>query len=407
MPAITDYFGKSSTALNYAVATTVKTTRTAGVAVLEAFDLSRYAPDTPVYFITYKKTTDPVTNVVTVTSLVSWKGLVNVGANTLTNLTLAPGYADTGNAVGDFIECIPTSFWENSLIDGLFVGHNPDGTFKKAALQNALGNDGNLVSSLNDLTSDVVISGGIWALVSGLNGSMTLLTAYIDGYKNTIAAVATRAFTLSKDTYVDVLRNTGTNVFTLVYTEVANGAASPALAANSIRLAKVITSGATITSIVQYDVDSLQNEIYPTAPIKNQLLSLVSTIPTFTDYGASGNFGSTEVSVKSWTITVPAGCKKLLCLGSARYQAQSPSTTDITGVLDYGFGEAATISYKGYQRGNERTMTSVNTFNGSNLPFIDEFDVTPGVHTMRFLGRTNSPLANASQFYVTFIPLAG
>lgn len=139
MPGITDYFGKSSTAVNYAIATTVKTTRTAGVAVLEAYDLSRYATDTPVFFVTYKKTTDPVTGIVSVTNLISWKGLVNVGANTLTNLTLAPGYTDSGNAIGDFIECIPTSYWENSLMDGIFVGHNPDGTFKASAISAAVG----------------------------------------------------------------------------------------------------------------------------------------------------------------------------------------------------------------------------------------------------------------------------
>lgn len=134
MPLITDKFGKASIDTNYAIATTVKTTRTAGVTVLEAFDLSKFSADTPVFFITYKKTTDPVTGITSVTNLVSWKGLVNVGANTITNLTLAPGYADGGNAVGDFVECIPTSFWVNSMMDGIFVGINPDGTFKSAAV---------------------------------------------------------------------------------------------------------------------------------------------------------------------------------------------------------------------------------------------------------------------------------
>jgi hypothetical protein len=138
MPDILDKFGKSSIDTDYAIATTVKTTRVSGVAVLEAFDLSRFADDTPVFFVTYKKTTDPLTDVVSVTNLVSWKALVNAGANTLTNLTLAPGYTDDGNDVGDFIECIPTSYWENSLIDALLTSFNPDGTLKTAAVQEAL-----------------------------------------------------------------------------------------------------------------------------------------------------------------------------------------------------------------------------------------------------------------------------
>lgn len=138
MPLITDKFGKASISTDTAVATTVKTTRLPGVFVLEAFDLSKYANDTPVFVVTYKKTTDPVTGIVSISNLVSWKALVNTGANTLTNLTVQPGYVDAGNAVGDFIECIPTSAWENSLIDGILTSLNPDGTLKTSAVQQAL-----------------------------------------------------------------------------------------------------------------------------------------------------------------------------------------------------------------------------------------------------------------------------
>lgn len=139
MPGITDKFGKASISTDVAVATTVKTTRTAGVAVLEANDLSKYATDTPVFVVTYKKTTDPVTGAVSITNFRSWKALVNTGANTLTNLTIQPGYADDiGNAVGDFIECIPTTAWENSLIDGILAHANPDGSLKTSAVQAAL-----------------------------------------------------------------------------------------------------------------------------------------------------------------------------------------------------------------------------------------------------------------------------
>ncbi len=140
MADIDDFFGKASIDNNYAIATTVKTTRTAGVTVLEAFDLSKFTDDTPVFFVTYKKTTDPLdpTEVI-VSDLVSYKALVNTGANTLTNIDVAPGYTDIGNDVGDFIECIPTSYWVNNLIDGIFVGHNPDGTFKTSAVKAALG----------------------------------------------------------------------------------------------------------------------------------------------------------------------------------------------------------------------------------------------------------------------------
>lgn len=133
MAEITDLFGKASIDSDYAVATTVTAERTAGVTVLDGFDLSKFTEDTPVFFITYKKTTDPLTGDVSVTDLVSYKGLVNSGANTITNLTAAPGYVDIGNDIGDFIECIPTSYWVNSLIDGLFVSLTPEGEIKADA----------------------------------------------------------------------------------------------------------------------------------------------------------------------------------------------------------------------------------------------------------------------------------
>lgn len=268
MPVITDKFGKASVSSDVAIATTVKTTRLPGVLVLEANDLSKYATDTPVFVVTYKKTTDALTGAVSISQLRSWKALVNVGANTLTNLTIQPGYADDiGNAVGDFIECIPTSAWENSLIDGIFVGHNPDGSFKKAQLKADLGDDGNLTQVLDSAFSDFVLSGGVWSALTGLNAGMSLLTGYIDGYRNTVAAVATRAFTLSKDTYIDVLRNTGTNAFSLVYTEVANNAAAPALAANSMRIALVVTDGTTVVGIRQSGYDIGGNRINPNSVV--------------------------------------------------------------------------------------------------------------------------------------------
>jgi hypothetical protein len=179
MVAITDKFGKASISTGYATATTVKTARTPGVVVLETFDLSDFAPDTPVFFVTYKKTTDPVTNAVTITSQTSWKALVNPDNNTLTNLSLAPGYTDIGNEVGDFVECIPTSFWGNSLIEGLFVSINPDGTLKTSAVNAALGITGVTPADWNVLpaTPTVASSNGQREHVirySGVNYTTTL-----------------------------------------------------------------------------------------------------------------------------------------------------------------------------------------------------------------------------------------
>lgn len=252
MVAIGDKFGKASKSNQYAPATTVKTARIAGVTVLETFDLSKYPTDTPLFFVTYQKSIDPVTSVVTIINQVSWKALVNDVSNTLTNLTVAPGYTDLGNLVGDFVEAIPTSYWETSLIDALLVSLNPDGTLIPAAVRLAAGGDAtdpvmrDNERGLNFVTAGSGVLAGL-GYGSTLTASMTGGFCYINGYRQIIAPVATRTYTASKDTYVDLLYNVSGTV-TVVYTEVANNAASPALAANSIRLGIVVT-GANILNV--------------------------------------------------------------------------------------------------------------------------------------------------------------
>jgi len=164
-----------------------------------------------------------------------------------------PGFTDEGNTTDQVVILKQTTGWANRAQDAL------------EELQGVVQTD--LPRQFSESSADFVVSGGIWSLISGRDATMTALVAYIKGYRNTIAAVATRTFTASKDTYVDVLKNPTTNIFTLVYSEVANGAASPSLAANSIRLAKVITSGTAITFIVQSGFDSLGNRLRNTGVI--------------------------------------------------------------------------------------------------------------------------------------------
>lgn len=99
----------------------------------------------------------------------------------------------------------------------------------------------------SEMLGDYVSSGLIWSLSSGLVGTMTSGIAYIGGKRLVVSAIATRTYTASKDTYVS-LDNTGT----FTYSEVANNAASPSLPANSVWVAKVVTSGAAITSVLSY-----------------------------------------------------------------------------------------------------------------------------------------------------------
>lgn len=100
------------------------------------------------------------------------------------------------------------------------------------------------------LTTDYVISGGVWtgdSLAVNRNASMTAISVYLGQRTIAIGAVVARTFTASKDTYIDILNNLdGTG--TLVYTEVSNNAASPALASNSIRIGIIVTGATTIAA---------------------------------------------------------------------------------------------------------------------------------------------------------------
>lgn len=94
-----------------------------------------------------------------------------------------------------------------------------------------------------------VVKGMVWSVASGLNGAMTAGIAWTVntttsmGTRHSVSAIVSQAFTVSKDTYVDL-----TNAGVITYTEVANNAASPALAANSIRIAIVVTNATVIVA---------------------------------------------------------------------------------------------------------------------------------------------------------------
>lgn len=127
---------------------------------------------------------------------------------------------------------------------------------------------------------DYVASGCVWSADSvgaSLNASMTAGVVYINGIRVPVSLVTARAFTASRDTYIDVGEDGVVD-----YTEVTLNAASPALAANHMRIG-IITTDATdinavgninqgqrnaITPVISSNTllisDSLGNRIFPT-----------------------------------------------------------------------------------------------------------------------------------------------
>jgi len=173
-----------------------------------------------------------------------------------------------------------------------------------------------------DTIFDHVASGGVWTADSvgvSLNASMSALVCYINGQRMTVSAVTARAFTLNVDTYIDILNTAG--VGSVVYTTAATNAASPALAANSIRIG-IIQAAATITAVtkvnqgqedrvfpiatsVAYAVtDSLGNLICPRDPNRRTL----GYRQIIVDYSNS-NTSAQQVTGVSCPVIVPVGRK--------------------------------------------------------------------------------------------------
>ena len=172
---------------------------------------------------------------------------------------------------------------------------------------------------------DHVASGCVWTADSPgstLNASMTSGVIYINGRRLTVAAVSARAFTASKDTYVDLSDN-GDGTAVINYdNSTANNGASPALAANRVRIA-IICAGATsianagsinqgeedkllpIASSTPYTVtDSLGNLICPRDPQR----TLVGYRQITSDFSTS-NATATLITGLSCPVIIPAGRK--------------------------------------------------------------------------------------------------
>lgn len=202
-------------------------------------------------------------------------------ATSITNLTYVGGDANKNYSAGASTRVyILVSYAQvNRMIDGILVEHNQDGTHSAvtATSVTATGTvQGATVISTGDIqhrsvsletirseiTFDHVASGCVWSgdsYGSTRAASMTSGVVYIGGKRVAVSSVTARSFTASKDTYIDV-DNTGT----LTYTEVTNNAASPALAASSIRLGIIVTGASNIANAGSVN-QGQENKVLPIA----------------------------------------------------------------------------------------------------------------------------------------------
>lgn len=237
-------------------------------------------------------------------------------------------------------------------------------------LEDAINVPNDVVTRFDESLGDFIASGLVWSQTALLVGEMTAGVVYIDGERLVIGALSGINFTASKDTYVDV------GVDGVVdYDPVANGASAPALAGSHVRIAKVVTNGSGITSVVQTGVDSLGNTIRPSGSVTPDKLNLSSTDAngwTVMDFGdhkvawKSGTInGGSRAAGATWaagnTSNLPVGCATVADIKNVSYafrmtgnafalginMEKSTSSTDIgwtainnaAGTVDFGSPE--------------------------------------------------------------------
>lgn len=203
-------------------------------------------------------------------------------------------------------------------------------------------------------TFPFVSSGMVWsgdAYASTRAASMTSGRVKVNSTFLAISAVTARVFTASKDTYIDVLDSLGGSG-TLVYTEVTNNAASPALAANSTRIAIIVTGASNIANVgsinqgqeskvlpiassIPYAVtDSLGNLICP----RDQTSKVLGHRQIITDFTtASATF--VDVTGMNMIVNIPSGRKVRVGFNLPLYYVTAVATIQFT-VIDVTAGAA-------------------------------------------------------------------
>ncbi len=252
-------------------------------------------------------------------------------------------------------------------------------------------------SSFNNFVS----SGGIWVQNSGLVGSMTLATVWINGVEYTVGTVSNHTFGTSVDTYVDYTVGTG-----VTYTAVANGASSGfTLAANSVRLAKVVTSGAAITSITQTgNTDALTNPIRPGGPVASTAVTLIAQTNNVatTETTASASFTNIATPGPLVTVNIGQNGAALVVLSAGL----SNNTGAAYAVMGYAVSGANTIAANFLNSLANQTPGGVSSVNEIFASYVQLLTgLTPGVTT--FTAKYEIITAGTATFrnrYITVIP---
>lgn len=339
---------KASDGTGEAAVAQIETPRTAGATTIDVNTVDNW----PSQFIAMSGTKLPSGYIDQSTALL-FKGHIDTGNIIIDEI--APGYTDDGNTAGQIVVIKPNTLWTDEIVALLQAAHANDGSIKTDAIStpDQFADPVDPALRMKETMFDHIASGCVLTGTgygSTLAWSLTAGVVYINGKRYTVAA-ATGVVVASKDTYFDLLEPVSGNVATLVYTggnSVANNAASPALAANSVRLA-IIQSGANIVDVarinqgqedklfpiassIPYQVtDSLGNLICPRDP-NRRIIGYRQRNSVFSAPNSSEN-ALTGLSVPC---IVPAGRKVKVTLGT--YSLEWGNSTLIPRIYDGAIG---------------------------------------------------------------------
>lgn len=244
-------------------------------------------------------------------------------------------------------------------------------------------NGSNLIDFRTSFQNFISPNTCLWTIGSGLTASMTGGTIWISGVQYTVASIGTHTFGANVDTYIDYTIGTG-----ITYTAVSNNAASPSLAANSVRVG-IAVSGATLTIINQGNLtltgtqaptvssntlfinDSLGNRIYPSSPISNLRQYQERTT------NASTGHSSSQVSYNGF-----AGSYLFYAYSGRLYDIaiNEPNVQQASGTPPYNFALSAYIS--GTQIGQAVIAVPSNGVQTSLYGTIPWLCTTSGTQTL-------------------------
>ncbi len=195
-----------------------------------------------------------------------------------------------------------------------------------------------------EATANFVVSGGLSSGFTGFSYTVPTGTAYTSGHRASIVAQSFTA-TASRDTYISVHRSGNINA----PQEVLNGAATPALPADSQWLQRVVSGTTAITSITD-------------------LRNLSSTGQGAIGYaqatsGSASITGATPVDILglSVTVNVPTGGRRVKVTGYASSNHPNNSVTTFLFVNEDGTNKQ--LSPIGHILGSRQYSTTVTYIN--------------------------------------------